>query len=85
MTNREMYQKVFGFPPDRGNCPTESCKFCPVNPTQNCKFCEVSGPASVLNWWDSEYTGSHAIKIEITEHHTFANPDDVSDIKFGDN
>lgn len=23
-------------------------------------------------------------EIEITEHHTFANPDDVSDIKFGD-
>ena len=24
------------------------------------------------------------IKIEVTEHHTFAKPDDVSDLKFGD-
>lgn len=26
----------------------------------------------------------HMTKIEVTEHHTFAKPDDVSDIKFGD-
>lgn len=76
MTNREMYQKVFGFPPDRGNCPTESCQFCPENP------CDANGPALFLNWWDAEYKGSHAVKIEIIEHHTFAKPDDVKNLDF---
>ena len=27
---------------------------------------------------------THAVKIDITEHHTFAKPDDTSGLKFGD-
>lgn len=49
MTNAEKYQEVFGFPPDRGNCPTEYCKFCPVN-------CSADfGCESAFDWWDEEY------------------------------
>lgn len=76
MTNAEMYKMVFGFPPDKGHCPTESCEVCPVN------LCTANGPGAVYNWWDEEFKGSHAIKIEIIEHHTFAKPNDVSSIDF---
>lgn len=41
MTNAEKYQEVFGFPPDRGNCPTEDCKFCPANPCADKGFSVV--------------------------------------------
>lgn len=75
MTNAEMYQEVFGFPPGKGVCPTDRCEICPAN---------QATPLCVCKWWDEEYKGSHAVKIEVTEHHTFAKPDDVSDLKFGD-
>ena len=75
MTNAEKYQEVFGFPPDKTTCPTECCEFCPANSKE---------PICVCKWWDEEYKGSHAVKIEITEHHTFAKPDDVEGLKFGD-
>ena len=73
MTNAEMYQAVFGIPPDKGSCPTECCEFCPGHVKECLCTCK---------WWDEEYKGSHAVKIEITEHHTFAKPDDVSDLDF---
>lgn len=48
MTNAEKYKEVFGFPPDEGKCPTESCDFCPCN--FNGEFyCKMH------NWWDEEY------------------------------
>ena len=76
MTNAEMYQQVFGFPPDKASCPTECCACCPVNP------CEANGPAAKLDWWDEKFKGSYLVMIDITEHHTFAKPDDVSDLDF---
>ena len=54
MTNAEKYQEVFGFPPDKGNCPTEDCHFCPVN-------CSADfGRESTFDWWDEEYKGGAA-------------------------
>lgn len=76
MTNAEKYQEVFGFPPDKGNCPTECCNFCPLD------CCDANGPASRNDWWDEEYKGNDIVKVEITEHHTFAKPDDVEDLDF---
>lgn len=73
MTNAEMYQEVFGFPPDKGNCPAESCVICPLS---------ASGCIEHYKWWDEEYKGGHTVKVEITEHHTFAKPDDVEDLDF---
>ena len=50
MTNAEKYQEVFGFPPDKGNCPAERCEICP---------CSVGGKFNCFcrNWWDEEYKG----------------------------
>ena len=48
MTNAEKYQEVFGFPPDKGNCPTELCENCPSNDVG--KFNCLSS-----NWWNEEY------------------------------
>lgn len=45
MTNAEKYQEVFGFPPDKGSCPTEDCKFCPAKPCNS------------YDWWNEEYKG----------------------------
>lgn len=53
MTNAEKYQEVFGFPPDRGNCPTEDCKFCPANPCADKGFSDCA-----FDWWDEEYKGT---------------------------
>ena len=51
MTNAEKYKEVFGFPPDRGNCPAEECKICPIN-------CSAGfGCENILKWWDKEYKG----------------------------
>lgn len=55
MTNAEKYQEVFGFPPDRGNCPTEDCKFCPANPCADKGFSDCA-----FDWWDEEYKGGAA-------------------------
>lgn len=49
MTNAEKYTKVFGFPPDKSNCPTEWCGACPLNPCRDEEYNRVS------NWWDEEY------------------------------
>ena len=76
MTNAEKYQEVFGFPPDTANCPTEFCSVCPCDP------CKTNGPAATFDWWAKEYKGNDTVKIEVTEHHTFAKPDDVSDLDF---
>ena len=48
MTNAEKYKEVFGFPPDKNLCPTESCKDCPGNLNEQC-LC-------TCEWWESEYT-----------------------------
>ena len=46
MTNAEKYQEVFGFPPDKGSCPTECCKFCPGH---------VEAGLCTCKWWDDDY------------------------------
>jgi hypothetical protein len=48
MTNTEKYQEVFGFPPDKGKCPAESCEVCPS---------KVVGKSICIysNWWNEEY------------------------------
>ena len=48
MTNAEKYAEVFGFPPDKGNCPTEWCGVCPITP-KNC--------LDTFKWWDEDYKG----------------------------
>ena len=78
MTNAEMYQEVFGFPPDKASCPTRLCKNCPVSPDKK----NTCNAGYQYHWWDEEYKGNNAVKIEVTEHHTFAKPDDVSDLDF---
>lgn len=50
MTNAEKYQEVFGFPPDKGNCPAERCEVCPMN--DDCHF-----KCLRCNWWNQEYKG----------------------------
>ena len=76
MTNAEKFKEVFGMDPDISECPCNDCGKCPVNFRYE--------PGCSYEWWQHEYKGNDTIKIEITEHHTFAKPDDVSDIKFGD-
>lgn len=46
MTNAEKYNEIFGFPPDKGNCPTESCEFCPGH---------TGEPLCGFKWWYEEY------------------------------
>lgn len=46
MTNAEKYKEVFGFPPDKGSCPTECCEFCPGYVEECLCTCK---------WWDDEY------------------------------
>ena len=36
----------------------------------------------IREWIDNAPTVEIPVKVEITEHHTFAKPDDVSDIDF---
>lgn len=74
MTNAEKYKEVFGLTPDTGSCPTELCSECPghVDDNFNC----------TCDWWNEEYKGNDTVKVEVTEVHTFAKPDDVSDIDF---
>lgn len=69
MTNAEKYQEVFGLIPDTSNCPTEDCSFCPNR-------------CNSYVWWNEEYKGNDTVKVEITEVHTFAKPDDVADLDF---
>ena len=81
MTNAEKYIEVFGFPPDTGNCPTEDCNQCPCKQIDNNGHLACVG-ISVSEWWDEEYKGNDTVKVEVTEVHTFAKPDDVSGIDF---
>lgn len=46
MTNAEKYKEIFGFPPDKGSCPTESCENCPGHLIESLCTCK---------WWDDEY------------------------------
>ena len=47
MTNAEKYKEVFGFMPDKGNCPADSCEYCPI---------KCDRPSCVeRDWWNSEY------------------------------
>ena len=48
MTNAEVYQEVFGFPPDTSNCPTNQCDICPGHDSFRC--------ATKVNFWEKEYT-----------------------------
>ena len=57
MNNAEKYQEVFGFPPDKGNCPADNCNVCPCASKKDSKgyiLCPVRG---VYEWWDEEYKG----------------------------
>ena len=49
----------------------------PIINTVNCKDCDG---------YEAGYSAGvrDTVKVEVTEVHTFAKPDDVSDIKFGD-
>lgn len=50
MTNAEKYQEVFGFPPEKRNCPTKECDICPIDK-------EGLSCATTEDWWDEEYKG----------------------------
>ena len=73
MTNAEVFEMLFNLKVDRSTCPVDNCDNCPAN---------NGGPACTYSFWNDEYKGEHAVKIEVTEHHTFAKPDDVSNIDF---
>lgn len=51
MTNAEKYQEVFGFPPDKEQCPTDNCKFCPCSQMK----IEWISECMTYDWWNSEY------------------------------
>lgn len=46
MTNAEKYKEVFGFKPDKGACPAETCDTCPGHVEQFLCSC---------NFWEDEY------------------------------
>ena len=53
-TNAEMFEKVFGFKPDKQFCPKISCEGCPNMST----CCLNTGlEDNPDNWWNKEYTG----------------------------
>lgn len=49
MTNAEKYKEVFGFEPDKGNCPSNDCGTCPLHD------CDCRPLKAAVDWWDSEY------------------------------
>ena len=53
MTNKEMYEKVFGMPAAL-NCPTSDCNVfpCGIKDDKDGIACYAS---RVDEWWDSEY------------------------------
>lgn len=56
MTNAEKYKEVFGMPVDPSNCPTLSCKDCPVGDVD--QYGDVSCMSSLTyEWWYKEYKG----------------------------
>ena len=73
MTNAEVFEMLFNLKVDRSTCPVDNCDNCPAN---------NGGPACTYSFWNDEYKGGYTVKIEVTEHHTFAKPDDVSDLDF---
>ena len=82
MTNAEVFERVFKIKVDRSTCPIDNCDNCPSN---------NGGSACTYSFWNDEYKGDILTQVEVIltqveviEHHTFAKPDDVSDIKFGD-
>jgi len=78
MTNAEMYKEVFGMDPEINNCPTSKCSKCPCYININC----VCNNLNAAAWWNEEYKGNAILRVEVTEVHTFAKPDDVSDLDF---
>ena len=81
MTNAEKYKEVFGMPVDPSNCPTSDCIVCPCaeKDSKGNHFCLG---AATYEWWDKEYKGNDIVRVEVTEVHTFAKPNDVSSIDF---
>lgn len=79
MTNAEKFKEVFGFYPDVDSCVM-------INPCCTCKYEDFNDLQSdcANKFWNDEYKGNDTVKVEVTEVHTFAKPDDVEDIKFGD-
>ena len=54
MTNKEMYEKVFGMPADTSNCPSLDCNVCPCGMKD--KHGGIACFASRTHeWWNSEY------------------------------
>lgn len=84
MTNAEKYKEVFGFFPDYGNCPADDCIECPCvrKDSMGNTLCYARESHTTYDWWQEEYKGNDTVKVEVTEVHTFAKPDDVSDIDF---
>ena len=50
MTNRQKFEKTFGFAPNTDYCPGEDSIGCPVN--TRCMGCS---DRDKVQWWDSEY------------------------------
>ena len=74
MTNAEVFERVFKIKVDRSTCPIDNCDNFPAN---------NNGPACTYSFWNDEFKGkTHAVKIDVTEIHTFATPDCVSNIDF---
>ena len=73
MTNAEVFERVFKIKVDRSTCPIDNCDNCPAN---------NGGPACTYSFWNDEYKGDILTQVEVIEHHTFAKPDDVSQIDF---
>ena len=73
MTNAEVFERVFKIKVDRSTCPIDNCDNCPANNGR---------PACTYSFWNDEYKGDILTQIEVIEHHTFAKPDDVSQIDF---
>lgn len=81
MTNAEKYKEVFGMPADSDLCPTVDCTMCPVasRDSNGCMSCTGS---QCVDWWSQEYKGNDTVKVEVTEVHTFAKPDEVNNLDF---
>lgn len=54
MTNKEMYEKIFGMPAETSNCPTSDCSVCPCGMKDN-KGGIACYASRTHDWWNSEY------------------------------
>lgn len=52
MTNAEVFKKIFGFEPNKSNCPVVSSLDC-----FNCKGFDTNYGCRGSDWWNSEFKG----------------------------